>query len=338
MNLFAYRVPFAREVIAGYSDETMIGFQKNSFIIAPFSWDAESVISIRLDKKLSLEEIDDYYNMLSSGDSLDSKKYPFPDKSTSAEQHSQSVRTIISSIQQGSIEKCVASRVIIRHGKIKISDTFRNLCESYPDAFVFFFHTPCSGSWMGASPELLIEKHCQKISSMSLAGTHPVYSQSGWTAKEIQEQKVVTDFIVDSFAHNHIKPVVGKTVTMKAGPVKHLMTKISGDSTFPGQVYSLLSQLAPTPALSGFPKHKAMNLISEIEHFNRGFYGGFCGWTDKNNDMTLYVNLRSMRLQQDKYCLFVGGGIMAESVPEDEWKETENKAKTLLTKIKEYEN
>ena len=82
--------------------------------------------------------------------------------------------------------------------------------------------------------------------------------------------------------------------------------------------------------MAGLPKQKAIELIREAEHHDREYYGGYIG-PFSSDEFHYFVNLRSMQFDNDKCRIFVGGGIVSDSVPESEWLETEAKSKTLLS-------
>jgi isochorismate synthase len=91
----------------------------------------------------------------------------------------------------------------------------------------------------------------------------------------------------------------------------------------------LLNKLHPTPAVCGLPKKDAFDFIIENETHDRGFYAGYIGIeTQSSNEY--FVNLRCARFFSDRINLFVGGGITADSRPENEWTETELKSGTIM--------
>lgn len=325
MNLFAFRMPRTQEVKCGMSHRTLRGVHPDSFIAAPFCGGKSSIISIPADDALNLAELNDLLNI------RDEKTQTFP--STPKEEHFENIRQIIKEINSGNLEKCVCSRIITEKGKVNIKKTFENLCSAYPEAFVFLFHTQESGTWMGASPELLLSRRNDKICSMALAGTRPTGTQGEWNLKNLKEHEPVVQFIVSIFTKFNLNLRVLPTVTKEAGPVEHLMTLIKGEITKEPDVKSLLDALSPTPALSGVPREKAMETIKKTEKFNRNFYGGYCGWIESNAAFDIFVNLRSMIINNDNYSFFAGGGIMKDSDPSCEWEETENKAETLKSQI-----
>jgi isochorismate synthase len=94
-----------------------------------------------------------------------------------------------------------------------------------------------------------------------------------------------------------------------------------------------IAALHPTPAVCGYPKTKAARFILKKEKHDRRYYTGYLGPWRLNGEVGLYVNLRCMEIDPQQYTLYSGVGITARSVPENEWKETNNKAGTLLSAI-----
>ena len=85
----------------------------------------------------------------------------------------------------------------------------------------------------------------------------------------------------------------------------------------------------PTPAIAGTPTDIAVSYINNIESHNRRYYGGYVGPVDENGEFDFFVNLRSLEFSGNDYCIYVGGGLTADSDAEKEWQETAEKAKTL---------
>src|SRR6202021_687877 len=98
---------------------------------------------------------------------------------------------------------------------------------------------------------------------------------------------------------------------------------------------NLVSELHPTPAVCGIPLNDATQFIKETEGYDRGYYTGFLGPCNMDGKTELYVNLRCAELFADCINLYVGGGITKDSIPENEWEETEMKSKTLLSALEE---
>lgn len=326
MNSYAYRLPGERDVKTGCSERLIRGFGKSGFVIAPFDGNPAGVVTIPNDGE-SCTPAEIFGTSHYTGD-----LYSFPTAATARDTHSKGVEEIKNLIGSGHLNKCVLARVAVVENRIDLEKTFFNLCIAYPEAFVFFFSTPLSGTWIGASPEILMISDGNHIETMSLAGTRRAGSNIGWDAKNREEQQIVTEFISQKLKDKGLDPEIGEVCTRKAGPVEHLMTRISASTRDGVQSEEIARILSPTPALSGFPREKAMQAIKCLESFDRGYYGGFCGPIDKDRT-SLYVNLRSMRVGSGKFCLIAGGGIMEDSIASDEWDETERKIETCSSAV-----
>lgn len=337
MNVFAFRYPDSELIHTGKCDALQYGVQHNSFMIAPFLPHHREILAIKSESELRLDEIDSYILSDYSNDNGDGDEntsyYPFPNISTSRNQHCKEVEKIIENIKHGKISKCVAARVIIKESTQSPSQIFNSLCDTYHGAFIFLFHTQETGTWIGASPELLLKSDSKTVESMALASTRPAGSYRKWTAKEIKEQVVVKDYILKRFIDNGLVPHADGPESVICGPVEHLMTRIYAQFQTPDQIHKLVSNLSPTPALCGFPQKEALQIIHKTEEFERGYYGGWCGYSDEDSNINMYVNLRSLRYEPGRIALYVGGGIMEESDADSEWEETEIKSKTILNVI-----
>ena len=240
------------------------------------------------------------------------------------------VDRITEGIHNSKLKKVVYSRVIKRPLKqSKRFSYFERLMQTYPQAFVYYFEDENLGSWVGATPEILlrrIESHCFV---MSLAGTKKANEHRAWTEKEEIEQTLVTDFILEGINGLTLGEVdVDGPYAHQAGPVEHLRTDITFNIDSQREM-QLIQQLHPTPAVCGLPRNMAKQAYEAMEIHRRELYTGYIGVFDEQQTHC-YVNLRCAKLIDDELFAYVGGGITDESVPELEWIETENKSKTLF--------
>ena len=304
---------------------------KSCFVFAPFSNEKKVVF---YPDECQLIQYDQDFNVEFSEDLLSLENSNI-DKSF----HIQLVSKGIKAIENGSIEKVVLSRkeeVLIDENCYEIY--FKRFLKKYPTAFVYWFYHPEVGMWMGATPEQLVKIEHNKVQTVALAGTM-VDSGSDlkdviWGDKEIKEQQIVTEFIVDAlqpFTENLQKT---EPYTFKAGSLIHIKTDIQAELSNSENDYKVVKALHPTPALCGFPKKAAHDFIVENEGYNREFYGGYLGeWKFNNLDYSdnsnLFVNLRCMKIEKSKAYLFLGGGVNKNSDPESEYYETVNKSKTV---------
>jgi isochorismate synthase len=236
--------------------------------------------------------------------------------------------------QQLNIGKAVFSRIkTTLFDSNKTVELFHALCEQYPSALVYLISSNLIGTWIGASPEILLHSHEDYLFTMSLAGTKKSYEQIDWTEKEIIEQALVTDFISDELKEMQVNrlEIIGP-YDFEAGPVTHLRSDISAEITGISPL-EIAQKLHPTPAVSGLPRPEAINLIQATETHNRELYTGIVGYIQQKS-ARLYVNLRCAQVQAKNAYLYLGGGFTSQSIPENEWQETENKSKTLLNVMK----
>ena len=328
MNIYAYRLPHESRIIAGCSETLLEGIATDSFLISPFG-EKGKVKSIPKSAEITLNELD---RMMANELECSETKEEY---STGRSEHKTSVEQTIAAIREGRLDKCVMARIIVEEGVLKISRLLERLSEANPEAFIFMFHTAEHGTWAGATPETLLIKRGDEIVSMALAGTRSAGSKEEWSEKNRAEQRIVTDYITRQFTAIGIEPQISATTTLRAGKVEHLMTEVRGEVSDLAEAERLTELLSPTPALAGYPVDAAIEHIRHSESFDRGCYGGYCGVIDKIGNLSLYVNLRSLRIEREHYTLYVGGGIMPESDPDEEWQETEMKSLTIRRAITE---
>lgn len=323
MNWFKFKLPNSADIVCGASMRLEKGFGKG-FVIAPFCNPAHGMLTIP----------DDYLPEDSELRATDSEVC----KSTPKEEYLNEVAAIIKELE-GCRGKTVAARTIRIEQSVDLIATFYALCSAYPDAFVFTFSTSETGTWIGASPELLLKKEGIKVSTMALAGTRQAFSEGDWDEKNIEEQSLVVEFIKKCLEDSCDNVQMLPRYTKKAGTVEHLCTPLTAEikepiHKTPEKIVRLLTSLSPTPAICGSDREKSMRLIMELEKFPREMYGGFCGPNDINGNIAFYVILRVAKCSPDAACVYSGGGIMNNSDPENEWIETQLKSTTIINKLK----
>lgn len=276
-------------------------------------------------------------------------KYGFLESATSSECHDISelptvipksmylflAEAFIDEMKKGTFEKLVLSRIHQIKLPFSADQLFTRLIHQYPDAFVYLISSPLFGTWIGASPEVLLKETNNVFEIASLAGTKLNKDESPWGEKEKKEQQIVTDFIDKTLRKLNVTEFQqGEAETSVAGPVKHLKTTFAIHDKI--DVVKLISGLHPTPAVSGIPRDAAVKLIQQMEPHDRGLYAGIIG--EIGAKTSLFVNLRCMQCIQESAYLYLGGGLTVDSIPELEWIETENKAKTLLNVLSSAED
>ncbi|MFZ9188849.1 MAG: chorismate-binding protein [Algoriphagus sp.] len=246
----------------------------------------------------------------------------------------------IEAIEAGSLEKIVAARtkMIPLPTEFDLGKTLAKLLSSYPHSFVNFFHLPGIGTWIGASPEVLIETKGDYFHTMSLAGTQPAQGDNplksaAWTQKEIEEQALVSRYIVDCFKTIRLREYEEHgPKTVLAGNLLHLRSDFRVNmltTGFSNLGSVMLELLHPTSAVCGMPRKEALTFLRKEEGWDRNFYAGFLGPVGIEDETSIYVNLRTASLHQTHALLYAGAGVTEDSVPEKEWEETELKCEII---------
>lgn len=257
-------------------------------------------------------------------------------RSTSRILHAAQVHQIVNRLKKARSGKVVLSRLVVGETRgLSVGEYARGYFEELPDTFRFVYFTQETGLWVGATPELLIDydldSRCFQV--MSLAGTRQV-SDAPWDEKNIDEQRYVTNFILDSLKELGVADGEATgPVNRRFDSIEHLCTTITGH--YDGPPHDLISALSPTPAVAGMPRDAALHDIYNFEIHPRHCYAGYLAVKEAHR-IRAFVNLRSAflyPLNDEKntiiYNIYVGGGITSRSIPADEWAETEAKASAM---------
>lgn len=267
------------------------------------------------------------------------------DTSIDRKRFEQLVQTSVQQIEAGRFEKIVPSRSksIDLPDSFDVLEAFQKLCNAYPNAMVSTISIPTVGTWLGATPELLVcveEKTIFK--TVALAGTK-IFEEGvnlknvTWTQKEIEEQALVSRYIINNFKKIRLREFEEHgPKTVVAGNLMHLKTEFSVDmkaTNFPQLGSVMLNLLHPTSAVCGMPLEPSLEFLQQHEGYDREFYSGYLGPVNMNNNINIFVNLRCMQLFEGHAIVYAGAGVTVDSVPEHEWEETEMKLNTLLNVI-----
>ena len=255
------------------------------------------------------------------------------------------VKKSIEGVLAGQFEKVVPSRTkqISLPSHFDPLLIFEKLCEQYPHALVTLVSSPETGTWIGATPELLVSVDDKmRFKTTAVAGTQRLQpgvnlKAIAWTQKEIEEQALVCRYIINCFKRIRLREFdeQGPKTTI-AGNIIHLRTDYEVDmraTNFPQLGTVMLKLLHPTSAVCGMPLDAASAFLLENEGYDREFYSGYLGPVNFREESHIYVNLRCMSIQYDTAFLYAGAGVTADSDPQMEWDETEMKMNTLLEVI-----
>lgn len=229
----------------------------------------------------------------------------------------------------GTVDKIVLSRRLdlTTDREIDAREVFFAACRMYPHQMVTLISTKESGTWLLATPEVLIEKDNGTWKTMALAGT--MTTPGPWSEKNKAEQYCVVKYIQNCLSKNSYNIKKSSPHTVSAAKLFHIRTDFEFHVNEDSDAIKILGDMHPTPAVCGLPKEKAFDIILNHESVERKYYSGFCGPFGLDGETHLFVALRCMEIEGAECHLYAGGGLLKESVEETEWKETEVKLKTM---------
>lgn len=240
----------------------------------------------------------------------------------------------IKPLKEKKLDKLVLSRSLAINREVNFSPakTFYKACRRYTRSYVYLCHTPESGTWLGSTPEIILAGKKGEWHTVALAGTQPLLQgelPAYWNDKNREEQRIVATYIRKQLFRLGIRSVEEGPYSARAGELAHLKSDFRFSLPDNNKLGDLLNRLHPTPAVCGLPKEESYRFILENEGYDRRYYSGFIGYLNPEFHSDLYVNLRCMNVQTDTLILYAGGGLLASSVLEEEWTETEDKLQTM---------
>ncbi|MDB5991549.1 MAG: Anthranilate synthase [Herbaspirillum sp.] len=224
---------------------------------------------------------------------------------------------------------------------------YRALRSLNPSPYMYFYNFG-DMQIVGASPEILVrnetaEGNQKKVTIRPLAGTRPRGSTPERDAqlaielladpKEIAEHVMLIDLArndIGRIATTGSVKVTDQMVIEKYSHVQHIVSNVEGQLQPGLSNLDVLRATFPAGTLSGAPKVRAMEIIDELELTKRGIYGGACGYLSFGGEMDVAIAIRTGVIKDGMLYVQAAAGIVADSVPEMEWEETENKARAVL--------
>lgn len=254
------------------------------------------------------------------------------------------VATARDAVRDGRLDKAVIARPIVVESDrpIDVHAVLHRLKATFGSSHRFSID-----GFVGASPELLVAVEGDVVSSFPLAGTtrttgDPVLDVQ--LAAELQaspknriEHRAAIEMVRDTLLpYCSYLDWAPEPEIVKVANVQHLGSRAEGMLSRPAAtVIELVRALQPTPAVGGYPRDAAIELITAVEGFERGVYGGAVGWCDAHGDGRWAVSLRCAELSADRRSarLVAGGGIVADSEPLAELAETQAKFQAMLSAL-----
>lgn len=270
---------------------------------------------------------------------------PIGSEELGAEPWMEAVARAASAIRSGQLDKVVLARRLALKGDapFRPEPVLRRLLAEQPNTFVFAVEH--GGSCLiGATPERLIRKEGNHLTTLSLAGS----AARGRTEEEDRKlgEALFRDrknMLEHALAVRMIRSVLARfcdDVRLPDGPIlhrlkdiQHLLTPIEGDARGDVSLLDAVEALHPTPALGGMPKEPALAMIREMEGMDRGWYAAPLGWIDWRMDGEFAAAIRCALLQGNEAMLFAGCGIVGDSDPAMEYGESRLKFRPMLSAL-----
>lgn len=215
---------------------------------------------------------------------------------------------------------------------------------AYPDCYSFSVANGRGQSFIGATPERLVQVSGRSLQTEALAGS----TRRGETAvedailarsllqseKDVREQRLVLDSILSRLAQLGFRtPDTSRLGLLQLSNVQHLHTSVRAELPDDLDLLRLVEELHPTPAVGGTPRSAACARIRDLEPFFRGLYAGPLGWVDADGDGEFVVAIRSALIDGPRARVYAGAGIVEGSDADREYAETELKLQALLDNL-----
>jgi menaquinone-specific isochorismate synthase len=252
------------------------------------------------------------------------------------------VSRAVARIGRGEFEKVVLARAkdVRSAAPFHPLRILNGLRQRFPDCASFSVANGRGQSFIGASPELLLQVEGRAARTEALAGSTARGATASEDAalghrllhseKDLREQRLVLDGIVQALAPLGLDlKYSARPLLRRYSNVQHLHTTIETRLPKGLRMLDLLDRLHPTPAVGGSPRATAVPAIAGLEAFPRGLYGGALGWLDARGGGEFVVGLRSALVDGSRARMYAGAGIVAGSSPQTEFTETELKFRAM---------
>jgi menaquinone-specific isochorismate synthase len=259
--------------------------------------------------------------------------------STTADAFIAAVDTALERIHAGDVRKVVLARDLIGHlpEGADLRLVLASLSLGYPDCFTFAVN-----GFIGSSPETLVRVDAGTVSARVLAGTisrgadaqadHDAAVALATSTKDLDEHQYALTSVLTALApHSSTLAASDQPFTLKLPNLWHLASDVAGTLSDGSTSLDLIAALHPTAAVAGAPTQAALDLIHELEPFDRGRYAGPVGWVGANGDGEWAVALRSAHVSHTgRVTAYAGGGIVDGSVALRELAETKMKFRPIV--------
>ena len=245
-------------------------------------------------------------------------------------------------IEEGDVMQVVLAQDFSQDFQNDPFDLYRALRQLNPSPYMYYLDLD-ECQIVGASPEILVRLEEDKVTLRPIAGTRKRGSNTEEDLanekdllndpKEIAEHLMLIDLgrnDVGRVSEMGTVQVTDKMIVEKYSHVMHIVSNVTGTLSKDLDAIDALKASLPAGTLSGAPKIRAMQIINELEPSSRGIYGGAIGYISWNGNIDTAIAIRTAVIKDNVIHVGAGAGIVADSIPENEWLECKQKAKVFL--------
>ena len=264
------------------------------------------------------------------------------DSNFSKEEYLQAVKKVKCYIEEGDVMQVVLAQDFSASFDKDPFELYKAIRKLNPSPYMYFLNL---GEYqiVGASPEILVRLENKEVTLRPIAGTrkrgnNPKEDKANEDdllndPKEIAEHLMLIDLgrnDVGRVSEIGTVNVTEKMIIEKYSHVMHIVSNVVGRLLAGLTSFDVLKAALPAGTLSGAPKIRAMEVINELEPSSRGIYGGAIGYVAWNGNMDTAIAIRTAVIKDNKIHVGAGAGIVADSIPENEWEECKQKSKVFL--------
>ena len=253
-------------------------------------------------------------------------------------------------VRSGDIFQVVLSRKYEFNISGDLLSIYKSLRMINPSPYMYYFKSN-DLNIIGASPEMLVRVTDNQIETFPIAGTRPrdgdIEANKKLTDELLSDEKERAEHVMlVDLARNDVGQI-SRFGSVKVpefmqvhqfSHVQHIVSKVIGELKDEMDCFEAVRAIFPAGTVSGAPKIRAMEIIQELEKESRGPYAGALGYFSKNMCADFAITIRTLVVKGNKAYIQAGAGIVADSVPEKEWFETEQKAGALIDALKIAKN
>ena len=298
--------------------------------------------------EFACSQLDEIENLISKPISLEADNFKeitntfeFHSNFTKAE-YLAAVSTIKNYIAEGDVMQVVLAQDFSANFDLDPFDLYKAIRELNPSPYMYYLNLD-ECQIVGASPEILVRLENQEVTLRPMAGTRK-------RGKNLEEDKsnqfellndpkeIAEHLMLIDLGRNDIGrvseigsvKVTAKMIVEKYSHVMHIVSNVVGRLISGLNYFDVLKAALPAGTLSGAPKIRAMEIIHELEPSSRGIYGGAIGYIGWNGNMDTAIAIRTAVIKDKTIHVGAGAGVVADSVPENEWLECRQKSKVFM--------